>query len=327
MYKKKKKKNIKIIREFGIILAIFLIVIIFTIINPIYITPYNIISIIEQSTINGLIGIGVTFAILTAGIDLSVGSTFAIIIVFVGKLLVSGINPILSIIIGIGLGFALGIVNGLIICKMNIQPFVVTLGTMSLYRGIAYIFTGGWPVLDIPKNFRMMVDGDILYNIPVSIFILLLFAFLTHILLRYTRFGIYVYALGGNEEATRLSGISTEKTKILAYGIVGIGAALAGIVMLARLGTGEPSAGQGYELNAIAAAAIGGASLAGGKGSIIGTLLGAALLSALKVGLIVVGVETFWQYIATGLIIILAVYIEYIQSKLYLKSLTVSKMR
>lgn len=327
MYKKKKKKNIKIIREFGIILAIFLIVIIFTLINPIYITPYNIISIIEQSTINGLIGIGVTFAILTAGIDLSVGSTFAIIIVFVGKLLVSGINPILSIIIGIGLGFALGIVNGLIICKMNIQPFVVTLGTMSLYRGIAYIFTGGWPVLDIPKNFRTMVDGDILYNIPVSIFILLLFAFLTHILLRYTRFGIYVYALGGNEEATRLSGISTEKTKILAYGIVGIGAALAGIVMLARLGTGEPSAGQGYELNAIAAAAIGGASLAGGKGSIIGTLLGATLLSALKVGLIVVGVETFWQYIATGLIIILAVYIEYIQSKLYLKSLTVSKMR
>jgi len=327
MYKKKKKKNIKIVREFGIILAIFLIVIIFTLINPIYITPYNIIRIIEQSTINGLMGIGMTFAILTAGIDLSVGSTYAIVIVFVAKLLVSGINPILSIIIGIGLGFALGILNGLIICKMNIQPFVVTLGTMSFYRGIAYIFTGGWPVLCMPKNFRAMVDGDILYNIPVSIFILLLFAFLAHILLRYTRFGIYIYALGGNEEATRLSGISIEKIKTLAYGIVGISAALAGIVMLARLGTGEPSAGQGYELNAIAAAAIGGASLAGGKGSIIGSLLGATLLSALKVGLIVVGVETFWQYIATGLIIIIAVYIEHIQSKLYLKPLTVSKMR
>jgi len=322
----KKKKNIKIIREFGIIVAILLIAIIFTLIEPLYITPYNIISIIEQSTINGLIGIGITFAILTAGIDLSVGSTFAIIIVCVGKLLVSGINPILAIIMGIALGFALGIVNGLLICKMNIQPFVATLGTMSLYRGIAYVFTGGWPVLNIPKSFRNMVDGDIIYNIPVSIFILLLFAFLTHILLRYTRFGIYVYALGGNEEATRLSGVSVDRVKILAYGIVGIGAALAGIVMLARLGTGEPSAGQGYELNAIAAAAIGGASLAGGKGSIIGTFLGAILLSALKVGLIVVGVDTFWQYIATGIIIIVAVYIEYVQSKLYLKSLTVSRM-
>ena len=320
---KKKKKNIKIIREFGIIVAILLIAIIFTLIDPLYITPYNIISIIEQSTINGLMGIGITFAILAAGIDLSIGSTFAIIIVCVGKLLVSGINPILAIIIGIGLGFAVGIGNGLLICKMNIQPFVATLGTMSLYRGIAYILTGGWPVLNIPKNFRSMVDGDILYNIPVSIFILLLFAFLTHILLKYTRFGIYIYALGGNEEATRLSGVSVDRVKILAYGIVGIGAALAGIVMLARLGTGEPSAGQGYELNAIAAAAIGGASLAGGKGSIIGTFLGAILLSALKVGLIVVGVDTFWQYIATGIIIILAVYIEYVQSKLYSKSLTV----
>jgi len=320
---KKKKKNIKIIREFGIIVAILLIAIIFTLIDPLYVTPYNIISIIEQSTINGLMGIGITFAILAAGIDLSIGSTFAIIIVCVGKLLVSGINPILAIIIGIGLGFAVGIGNGLLICKMNIQPFVATLGTMSLYRGIAYILTGGWPVLNIPKNFRSMVDGDILYNIPVSIFILLLFAFLTHILLKYTRFGIYIYALGGNEEATRLSGVSVDRVKILAYGIVGIGAALAGIVMLARLGTGEPSAGQGYELNAIAAAAIGGASLAGGKGSIIGTFLGAILLSALKVGLIVVGVDTFWQYIATGIIIILAVYIEYVQSKLYSKSLTV----
>jgi len=326
MERKKKKKNFKIIREFGIIVAILLIAIIFTLIDSLYITPYNIISIIEQSTINGLMGIGITFAILTAGIDLSVGSTFAIIIVCVGKLLVSGVNPILAIIMGIALGFALGVVNGLLICKMNIQPFVATLGTMSLYRGIAYVLTGGWPVLNIPKSFRSMVDGDILYNIPVSIFILLLFALLTHILLKYTRFGIYVYALGGNEEATRLSGVSVNRVKIMAYGIVGIGAALAGIVMLARLGTGEPSAGQGYELNAIAAAAIGGASLAGGKGSIMGTFLGAILLSALKVGLIVVGVDTFWQYIATGTIIIVAVYIEYVQSKLYLKSLTVSRM-
>lgn len=149
-----------------------------------------------------------------------------------------------------------------------------------------------------------MLDGDVVGNVSISIIILLIFAVICHIILRKTKQGIYMYSIGGNEEATKLSGIKVDRTKILAYGICGIAAALAGMIMLARLGTGEPAAGQGYELNAIAATAIGGASLAGGKGSISGTILGAILLSALKIGLIVVGVDTFWQYIATGGIIV-----------------------
>jgi ribose transport system permease protein len=318
-------KRMKLAREVGIVIALIVMIIIFSIIEPIYISSSNILDIIEQSTINGLLAIGITLAIITAGIDLSIGSTFAIVIVTVGNFLIMGLNPFLAVLAGMFIGFILGAINGILIAKFKLQPFIATLGTMSIYRGIAYIITGGWPILDIPERYRKLVDGDIVFDAPVSIFILFAFAAVGYVLLKYTKFGSYVYALGGNEEATRLSGVNVDLNKILAYGFCGVGAALGGIVLLARLGTGEPAAGQGYELNAIAAAAIGGTSLAGGKGGIIGTLLGAVLLSALKVGLIVVGVDTFWQYIATGVIIVIAAYFEVIQNKLSFNSRTKDK--
>jgi ribose transport system permease protein len=224
-------------------------------------------------------------------------------------------NPVLAITVGAALGFVLGVVNGLLITKLKLQPFIATLGTMSAYRGIAYIYTGGWPVLDIPDNFRSMLAGDVVKDVPVSVIILIAFTIVSHIILKYTKLGTYIFAIGGNEEATKLSGVNVDRTKILTYALCGVGAALAGMILLARLGSGEPATGQGYELNAIAAAAIGGASLAGGKGNMIATLLGAILLSALKVGLVVVGVDSFWQYIATGAIIVVAAYSEVIQDK------------
>lgn len=303
-------------REFSIVIALIIMMAIFSIIDPIYLSYKNIIDIIDQSVINGLLAIGITFAIITAGIDLSVGSIFAIVIVVVGDLLVRGFNPILAIVAGAIIGFVLGAINGLLITKLKLQPFIVTLGTMSGYRGLAYIITGGWPVLNIPSNFRTFLDGDVFGSIPISVFLLFGFAIISHIILKYTKFGTYIYALGGNEEATRLSGVNVNKIKIYTYAFCGVAAALSGMILLARLGSGEPTAGQSYELNAIAAAAIGGASLAGGKGNILGTLLGALLLSALKVGLVVVGVDAFWQYIATGAIIVVAAYFEVIQEKL-----------
>jgi len=303
-------------REFAIIIAIVVMIALFTIVNPIYVSGANLIDIVDQSTINGLLAIGITFAILTGGIDLSIGSTFAIVIVCVGKVLGAGIAPLPAVGLGLIMGFLLGAVNGLLVTKMKLQPFIATLGMMSVYRGVAYIFTGGWPVLNMPSVFRKMLDGDLIGDIPVSAIILFAVAFLGWVFLKHTRFGTYLYAIGGNEEATHLSGVPVDKGKILAYAICGLAAGLSGMILLARLGTGEPTAGQGYELNAIAAAAIGGTSLSGGKGSMLGTLLGAILLSALKVGLIVAGVDTFWQYIATGLIIVVAAYFEVIQSKL-----------
>ncbi len=318
-------KSIKLGRESGIVVALVMMIIVFSLIDPIYLSSSNIVDIVKQSTINGLLGIGITLAIITGGIDLSIGSTFAIVIVSVGKLLVSGVNPFLAFAIGIILGFSLGIVNGILVAKVKLQPFIATLGTMSIYRGVAYIITGGWPVLDIPENFRKTLDGDIFGVIPSSVVLLFVVGIIIWIILKYTRFGNYIYALGSNEEATKLSGVNVDFNKMMAYAICGVGAALAGMVLLARLGTGEPTAGQGYELNAIAAAAVGGTSLMGGKGTMLGTILGTILLSALRVGLIVVGVDSFWQYIATGIIIVIAACFEIIQNKI--SSIKVSRSK
>ncbi|WP_299092285.1 ABC transporter permease [uncultured Metabacillus sp.] len=312
-------------RELSLVAAIIIMVIVFSIIEPVYLSGSNLLDIMDQSVINGLLALGITYAIVTGGIDLSVGSIFAIVIVVVGDLLVSGLNPVLAIVFGVAIGFVLGLFNGLLITKLKLQPFIATLGTMSAYRGIAYVITGGWPVLDIPENFRAIFNSDIFGAFPVSILVLLAFGAIGHIILKYTKLGTYIYAIGGNEEATLLSGVNVNRSKMLAYAISGAGAALAGMVLLARLGSGEPAAGQTYELNAIAAAAIGGASLAGGRGNMIGTLLGAILLSTLKVGLVVVGVDSFWQYIATGAIIVVAAYFEVIQGKL--KGLKVVKTK
>ncbi len=306
----------KFSREFGIIIALILLMTIFGIIEPLFLTPTNLLDIVDQTVINGLLAVGITMVIISGGIDLTVGSTMAVVIVCIGKFLVSGLNPIVAVLLGILLGFILGAVNGFLITKMHLQPFIATLGMMSAYRGVAYLITGGWPVLEIPQSFRTMMDGDIAGMIPSSVVILLAAAVIGYILLKHTKFGTYLFSMGSNEEATRLSGVNISSNKIMAYALCGVATALAGMVMLAKLGTGEPTAGQGYELNAIAAAAVGGTSLSGGKGSMIGTFFGAILLQALKVGLVVCGVDTFWQYIATGGIIIAAVYLDIIQGKI-----------
>lgn len=300
-------------REFAITIALLIMIGIFSSIDPVYLKPANLIDIVEQSTINGLLAVGITFAILTAGIDLSVGSTFAVVVVSVGMLVTNGVPPVVGFIAGITIGFLLGAVNGMLITRMKLQPFIATLGMMSVYRGVAFVMTGGWPVLSIPRSFRDFTDGELFFDIPISVLILFAFAGIGHVLLKRTRFGTYLYAIGGNEEATRLSGVNVERSKVIAYAICGTGAALAGMVLLGRLGSGEPTSGVTYELRAIAAAAVGGASLSGGRGTMLGTLLGAFLLSALRVGLIVMGMDTFWQYIATGVVIVVAAYFEVMQ--------------
>lgn len=306
-------------RELAVLIALFLLIIVFSIIEPIYLTPGNMIDIIKQGTINGILAIGITFAIISGGIDLSIGCTFAIVIVTVGQLTVTGVPTIIAITLGGLLGAVMGSVNGLLITKLNLQPFIATLGTMSAYRGLAYVFTGGWPVLGIPDIYRKTFTTKLFWDIPVSILVLFAIAIVTHTVLSKTRFGNYLYAVGGNEEASKLSGVNVNTTKIIAYSICGGCAAFAGMIMLANLGTGEPASGQGYELDAIAAAAVGGTRMAGGKGTILGTVLGALLLAALKIGMIVIGVQTFYQFIVTGIIIIIAAYFEFLQDRIVAK--------
>lgn len=302
--------------EVAIFVILTIIILVFSLINPLYWDLHNLIDIIEETTINGILAMGVTFAIITGGIDLSVGSIMAVTVVTCGELAVKGISPFLVILFGIFLGYTMGVLNGLLITKMKLQPFIATLGTSSMLRGIAYVISGGYPVLNIPEGFRNLIFGNLGYGIRISILILLAVALSSSFILKRTRGGTYIYAIGSNEEATRLSGVNTSKYKIFAYIISGMAAALAGMIMLARLGTGDPTTGIGYELNAIAAAAIGGTSLAGGKGSILGTLIGALVLSALEAGLVLIGVNSFYQYIATGLIIVIAAYAETIQANI-----------
>lgn len=302
-------------REGSLIVALLIMTLIFSAINPIYFSFGNMQDIVDQTTIIGLMALGTTVVIISAGIDLSLGSSLALVGVIVAQLLVAGLNPILCIILGLLCGFLFGMFNGILVTRFKLQPFIATLGAMSLFRGVAYILTKGLPVMNMPPDFRYLVDGEIGDVIRISVFIFFAYALFIHVLLKNTRFGNYIYAIGGNEESARLSGVKVGFNKIMIYSVGMLGTALAAIVLIGKLGTGEPSAGQGYELNAIAAAAIGGTSMAGGRGSAIGTVLGTILFAGLKVGLIVVGVETFWQYIATGVVIVVAAYTEVIQSK------------
>jgi ribose transport system permease protein len=302
-------------REFSLLGAIVVMTVFFGILNPIYLSVDNIKDILEQATIYGLMGVGMTAIIISGGIDLSVGSSLALISVIVAKAAVNGVNFFLCILLGIVSGMVLGLFNGFLVSKMKLQPFIATLGSMSIYRGIVYLITGAVPITRIPREFRNLVDGEIFPLMRISLIVFFLYAIVMHIVMKKTRLGSYTFAIGGGEEVARLSGIRVDVYKILIYGVGMLGTALAAMVLLGKLGTGDPTAGQGYEMHAIAAAVIGGTSMAGGRGSVPGTIAGAVLFSGLKVGLIVIGVNTFWQYIATGIVIIIAAYIEIAQSQ------------
>lgn len=193
------------------------------------------------------------------------------------------------------------------------------MGTMSIYRGISYVITGGFPVLSVPREYRNVFNFQITPTMTFSVVVFLVFAVIMTIVLKKTKLGAHTYAIGGNEDAARLSGVRVDRTKILIYGLAMLGTTLAGLVQVGRLGTGDPSTGSGYEMDAIAAAAIGGTSMAGGRGNIFGTVIGAILFSALKVGLIVMGVDTFYQFIVTGVVVIFAAYLEIVQGNMMQK--------
>lgn len=305
----------------SVTIAIAAMFLIFGLINDIYVSPDNLIDIVNQANIYGLMAIGVTGIIIIGGIDLSLGSALALIAVCISKLAVAGLNPVLCLLSGLLMGLILGGINGVIVAKLKLQPFIATLGTMSIYRGAAYLIAQGRPVLNVPTDYRLFMDGKIVWFIRISIIIFIIFAVFLHVILRKTRLGSYVYAIGGNEEASRLSGINVEKIKIAIYSLGMLGVALAAMIQIGKLGAGDSTTGNGYELDAIAAAAIGGTSMNGGRGTIVGTVLGAILFAGLKVGLIVAGVDTFWQYVARGAVILLAAYIEIVQNKISMNNM------
>ena len=301
-------------REFVVLIATLAMCVVFTVLNKNFLNYSNFLTVLHQMVLNGILAVGMMFTIITGGIDLSVGCTYAITGIVVASCTVNyGMNPFLAILVGILIGAVLGAFNGFLINQLKLQPFIATLGTMSLYRGIAYVVTGGVPVTNVPTSYRDIFNGIVFGGVRSYIIVMVVVFVIAHILLSKMRSGDYLYAVGGNEEAAKLSGVNVIKTKYIAYIFCGICAAIAGMIMLASLGSAEATAGQAYETNAIAAAAIGGTRMAGGKGTALGTFIGALMLAVLKVGMVVINVDSFWQFVVTGIIIIVASYFEFIQ--------------
>ncbi|WP_160003437.1 ABC transporter permease [Rhizobium sp. 18055] len=297
------------VRDAGTLIGLILIVAVFAVLVPGFVSERNLINILQQSSINACLALGMTLVIISGGIDLSVGPTAAIAAVLSATLLVAGYPVPIAILAGLGIGAVCGVVNGVLVAYVGLQPFIVTLGTLSTYRAIALIYTGGNPVLGIPQGFRSIFNGSVA-GIPNSVIIVTCVAPAAWVLLKKTPIGEYLLAVGGNEEASYVAGVPIAMTKITAYVISGVLAALASLILIGRLGAAEPILGNLWELDAIAAAAIGGASLMGGKGSIVGTILGAIILGAMRNGLTLMNVQAFYQLLATGLIILVAMIID-----------------
>ena len=284
-------------------------VIVFSSMSQVFLTERNLINILQQSSINACIAIGMTLVIISGGIDLSVGPAAALAAVISASLLMAGFRVPIVLLSAWAVGMACGFVNGALIVYGGLQPFIVTLGTLSLFRALALIYTGGNPVLGLPNEFRRLFASEI-FGLPVPVIVVGFLAVAATVLLKKTPLGEYILAVGGNEEAARVSGVPIERTKVITYMISGGLASLAAIILIARLGAAEPILGNLWELEAIAAAAIGGASLMGGKGSIFGTILGAIILGAMRNGLTLLNVQAFCQLLTTGIIIILAMLVD-----------------
>ena len=298
------------LREAGILAILLLGAVVFSVTVPSFFSVDNAITGIGLSAaINTIVAIGLTYVIMTGGIDLSVGSTAALSAVIGADLMQRGLPSLLAVAAALAVGGLAGLVNGLLITRVQLAPFIVTLGTMTFYRGLALSYTGGQPILSLPDSFKSTLGG-VVFGLPIPLLAALILVLVFTLILRYTKTGQYILAIGGNAEAVRLSGINTERFVTLTYVISGVLAAFAALVLIAQLGAAEPILGNGWELSAIAASVVGGTSLAGGKGNVVGALLGALLLSMLQNVLTLLGVQAFYQLLATGLIIIGAMVID-----------------
>lgn len=302
--------NVKnILLKYISLIGLLLICIIISLISPRFLTVSNGLNVLTQVSVNAILAIGMSFVILTGGIDLSVGSTLAITGAVVATFAKAGGNIFPGIIIAIIIGGAIGLFNGLIISKGKVQPFIATLATMTIFRGATYVFTNGNPISGLGDNISF-IGNNSLAGIPIPILLILIVLLVAWYTLSQTRFGRYVYALGGNEDSARLSGINTNKIKTLIYVISGVTAAIGGIIVTSRIGSASPNAGSGFELDAIAAVVLGGTSLAGGEGKVTGTIIGALIIGVLNNGLNLMNVSPFYQSIVKGAVILLAVLLD-----------------
>ncbi|WP_268623470.1 ribose ABC transporter permease RbsC [Paenibacillus alvei] len=298
-------------QKLGPLLGLFILIVIVSILNPSFLEPLNILNLLRQVSINALIAFGMTFVILTGGIDLSVGSTLALSSAFVANMLVAGYDPILSILAGCLLGGVMGMINGLLVTQGKMAPFIATLATMTIFRGLTLVYTDGNPITGLGDSMTFQLFGrGYQFGIPVPAITMMIAFAVLWVILHKTAFGRKTYAIGGNEKAAIVSGIKVSRVKIMIYSLAGMLSALAGAILTSRLNSAQPTAGTSYELDAIAAVVLGGTSLSGGRGRIVGTLIGALIIGTLNNGLNLLGVSSFYQMVVKGIVILIAVLID-----------------
>jgi ribose transport system permease protein len=295
--------------QYGILLAFVALVVALALLSPSFLSTSNLLNVLRQIAVNALLAFGMTTVILGAGIDLSVGSLLACSGALAAGLAVAGWHPALAMLAALGAGVLMGLFNGVFVAYARIAPFIATLGGLTIFRGITLVYTDGRPITGLPAAFDLL-GNEVWLGIPVPVWIMLAFLGVTHFMLRYTALGRTIYAVGGNEEAARLSGIPIVRVKLFTYAYSGLAAALGALVLTGRLNSAQPTAGSGFELDAIAAVVVGGTSLFGGRGGAVGTFLGAAIIGVLNNGMNLLDVSAFYQQIVKGGVILGALLID-----------------
>lgn len=296
-------------REVVTFLGLVLLCVIMAVSSDKFLSYDNLINIVRQVSINGILAVGMTFVILTSGIDLSVGSVMAISSTVIAAGMVNfGLPPYIAALLGIAVGGLFGLLSGTLVAYAKMPAIIVTLAMMEIPRGLALVYTGGYPLSNLPSSFSFIGAGYLFNIIPMPVVVMIVVYFIAYIILNHLPMGRYIYAIGGNQEAVRLSGIKVKKYTIIPYVISGLTAGITGLVLTSRLMSGQPVAGVGFELDAIASVVLGGTDIAGGRGTIVGTLIGVLMMGVLSNGLNLMGVSPYVQRVFKGLIILLAIY-------------------
>ena len=300
----------------GISLILIVMVIFLSIFTRTFLTATNIFNILRAFSWIAITAFGECLVIITGGVDLSVGSVMALSGLIGAMLIAAGLSVPIGIVGGLATGAAVGVANGVMITKAKLPPFIATLGWLFMGRGLCYGLTGGWPVRDLPLSFSILGQYDIPFvGVPIPLIFVLVLAFLVTVFTGQTVWGYRIYAVGGNEEAAGLSGINTDRVKIMVYTLASLLAAVGGILMTSRLGVASPTAADGYELDVIAAAVVGGTSFSGGEGTILGVLIGAAIMQVLRTGLVLIGTSAYWLQAIQGFVIVVAIMLDQLRKR------------
>lgn len=304
----------KIYNKYGVAILLMILVVIFWIINPVFMTTQNVINILKQISIMGIMAVGMTFVLLTGGIDLSMGASISLVCISISLLVTKHHLPVpMAMPIGLCAAILVGLINGIVIAKIKVPPLIMTLGMSTFLGGFNYTICGGLPVYGLPSALKWAGQYNVFGAIPILALIMLLMLVIGMFILNKTYTGRYFYAIGSNEEATKLSGINVDKIRIMAYLLAGGLVGVAGILMLGRVGSGQPAAGDGYEMDVLTACVLGGVSLSGGKGKVANAFFGILIIGVLSNGMAIAGMGPFPQKMVKGLVLIFAVVLDRLQ--------------